>query len=87
MLDADHLAEIIATHIDMFYVSGSPPAGAKSAAQAILTALRTPSEEMVAAAELGYVTSMLDTEHNKDIARGVFTSMIDHLLTPKAPDK
>lgn len=35
----ERLANIIATHMDLFYVDGAPPAGAKSAARAVMDEL------------------------------------------------
>lgn len=49
---------------------------------AVLTALRTPSEEMVAAGEavLEDVTSVMDEDHNRRVVRNVVTAAIDSLL-------
>lgn len=43
-ISVDRLADIIATHMDLFYVAGAPPAGAKSAARAVLKAIRSSHE-------------------------------------------
>ena len=43
---SDHFGwtDIIATHMDLFYVAGAPPPGAKTAAAAVLKAIRSSHE-------------------------------------------
>ena len=43
----ERCADIIASHIDMFYVNGAPPARAISAARAVIEALMEPTKPMV----------------------------------------
>ncbi|MDB5531536.1 MAG: hypothetical protein JWR51_4639 [Devosia sp.] len=50
-------------------------------ARASIEAMLDPTDEMLAEAELGYITSMLETEHNNAIAKGIYQSMLRASLT------
>ena len=45
-------------------------------ARAAIEAMMEPSDKMLADAELGYITSMFETEHNNAVAKGIYQSML-----------
>jgi hypothetical protein len=54
---------------------------AEDFAIAVIEALMEPTPEMLASAEVGYITSMLEEEHNMAVAKDIFVSMLRTALS------
>ena len=54
----------------------------RSAARAAIEAMMEPSDQMLEEAEVGYITSILETAHNTRVARDIYTSMLRASLNP-----